>query len=327
MNFYNFIQASDEHAMDPAPLRALTLRHLQCFSVLVQESHFGRAAQRLSITQPALSNAIKQMERLLGAPLLERTTHCLALTPLGAEVLERTDFVVNTVDQALRDIRNVVVRGRAHVRIGVIPSAGRQVAAAVAAFEARQPGAVSVEWADAPSTELVERLRGGQLDVAVAAITEAPEGLACTDLFRDPLVLVVHRDHPLAAARSASWKALGSERLAFFESGSMPALGGPARAQFGEGGPQPLRVRYAETLHALVRSRLALGLMPRLYTVALHDPELHVVPLRQPKIERRVVLLRRPEPLRSAAARALAEFLGERLTALAARRRVAAPAA
>lgn len=307
--------------MDPAPLRALTLRHLQCFSVLVQEMHFGRAAQRLSITQPALSNAIKQMERLLGAPLLERTTHRLALTPLGAEVLERTDFVVNTVDQALRDIRTVVVRGRAHVRIGVIPSASRQVAAAVATFQAREPDVLDVEWVDAPSTELLQRLRQGQLDVAISAITEAPDDLSCIDLFRDPLVLLVHRDHPVAAARSVSWKAMGGERLALFESGSMPALGGPARAQFGEGGPQPLRVRYAETLHALVRARLALGLLPRLYTVGLQDPELRVLPLGQPKIERRVVLLRRPEPLRSAAARRLAAFLGDQLPVLAAQGR------
>lgn len=302
---------------DPAPLRALTLRHFQCFVVLAREQHFGRAAQRLSITQPALSNAIKQMERLLGAPLLVRSTHRLALTALGAEVLERADFVVNTMDQALRDIRAMVVLGRAQVRIGVIPSAGRQVAAAVAAFEARVPEAARVEWVDAPSTELVQRLRRGQLDVAVAAITEAPDGLACVDLFRDPLVLVVHRDHPFAAARRASWKALGRERLALFESGSMPALGGPARVQFGEGGPQPIRLRYAETLYALVRSRLAVGLMPRLYTVALRDPQLRVVPLGQPRIERRVVLLRRPEPLRSAAARRLVEYLGEQLPSLA----------
>ena len=301
--------------MEPAPLRALTLRHLQCFSVLVQEGHFGRAAQRLSITQPALSNAIKQMERLLGAPLMERTTHRLTLTPLGAEVLERTQFVVHTVDEALRDIRSVVVRGRAHVRLGVIPSASRQVADAVAAFEAQHPDAIAVDWVDAPSTELVDRLRQGQLDAAVAAITEDPGGLACTELFRDPLVLLVHREHPLAAARSVGWKAVGREKLVLFESGSMPALGGPAQAQFGEGGPQPLRVRYAETLHALVRSRLAIGLLPALYTAGLHDPQLRAVPLGQPRIERRVVLLHRPEPLRSAAARQLIAFLVERLPA------------
>src|SRR5690606_19434851 len=109
--------------MTSLPLRALTLRQLRFFSVLVQEGQFGRAARRLAITQPALSNAIKQMEKLLGAHLLTRSAHRLALTPLGAEVLARTDFLVNTFDVALRDIESTVLRGRAHVRIGVIPSA------------------------------------------------------------------------------------------------------------------------------------------------------------------------------------------------------------
>jgi len=64
-----------EPAASSLPLRALTLRQLQCFSVLVEEAHFGRAARRLAITQPALSNAIKQVEKLLGAQLLTRSTH------------------------------------------------------------------------------------------------------------------------------------------------------------------------------------------------------------------------------------------------------------
>ena len=109
--------------MSASPLRALTLRQLQFFSVLVEEGQFGRAAKRLSITQPALSNAIKQMEKLLGAELLKRSTHKLELTAVGAEVLARTDFLVNTFDVALRDIESTVQRGRAFVRVGVIPSA------------------------------------------------------------------------------------------------------------------------------------------------------------------------------------------------------------
>ena len=109
--------------MAALPLRALTLRQLQFFSVLVEEGQFGKAARRLAITQPALSNAIKQMEKLLGAELPTRSTHRLQLTPVGAEVLARTDFLVNTVEVALRDIESTVQRGRAFVRIGVIPSA------------------------------------------------------------------------------------------------------------------------------------------------------------------------------------------------------------
>ncbi|HYP70332.1 MAG TPA: LysR family transcriptional regulator, partial [Variovorax sp.] len=219
--------------MSTQPLRALTLRQLQCFSVLVQEGHFGRAAQRLAITQPALSNAIKQMEKLLGAELLTRTTHSLALTPVGAEVLARTDFLVNTVDMALRDIESTVRRGRAFVRIGVIPSASGAVSAAVSDFLKEGDRELELAWRDAPSTTLLAEVRSGQLDFAVAAITEAPGGdLANVELFRDPLVLVLRRDHSLANLQEVSWEAIGSERLVLFESGSMPALGNPARAQF-----------------------------------------------------------------------------------------------
>ena len=303
MNFYNFIHPMDEQRMSAQPLRALTLRQLQCFSVLVQEGHFGRAAQRLAITQPALSNAIKQMEKLLGAELLTRTTHSLALTPVGAEVLARTDFLVNTVDMALRDIESTVRRGRAFVRIGVIPSASGAVAAAVGDFLQEGARELELAWRDAPSTTLLAEVRSGQLDFAVAAITEAPGGgLASVELFRDPLVLVLRRDHPLARREEVRWEAIGSERLVLFESGSMPALGIPARAQFAQGA-EPYRVSYSETLYALVRSGQALGLMPQLYTSSLRDdPELAVVPLTQPRIERRVVLAYLPGPMRNVAA-------------------------
>lgn len=312
--------------MASLPLRALTLRQLQFFSVLVQEGQFGRAARRLSITQPALSNAIKQMEKLLGAELLTRSTHRLQLTPVGAEVLARTDFLVNTVEVALRDIESTVQRGRAFVRIGVIPSASDSVAAAVSAYLRETGRALELAWRDAPSTALLAEVRSGQLDMAIAAITEPPGGLACVELLRDPLVLVVRSDHALARAREVDWEAIGGERLVLFESGSMPALGDPARAQFAQGA-EPYRVSYAETLYALVRGGLALGLMPRLYTGTLRDPDLVVLPLAKPRIERRVALVYLPGPMRNVVAQELIAFLRRRLPrpdAAAPVRRVAA---
>jgi LysR family hydrogen peroxide-inducible transcriptional activator len=188
---------------------------------------------------------------------------------------------------------------------------------------------VELAWRDAPSNTLLAELRSGQLDMAVAAITEPPGGLACIDLFRDPLVLVVRRDHALAAAGDAHWEAIGKERLVLFESGSMPALGNPARAQFAQGA-EPYRVSYSETLYALVRSGQALGLMPRLYTSSLRDPELVVVPLLKPRIERRVVLAYLPGPMRNVVAQELIAFLRERLPQageLAVRRMSKAPRA
>jgi DNA-binding transcriptional LysR family regulator len=142
-------------------------------------------------------------------------------------------------------------------------------------------------------------------------------------------VLVVRRDHALAAAGDAQWEAIGKERLVLFESGSMPALGNPARAQFAQGA-EPYRVSYSETLYALVRSGQALGLMPRLYTSSLRDPELVVVPLLKPRVERRVVLAYLPGPMRNVVAQELIAFLRERLPQageLAVRRMSKAPRA
>src|SRR6218665_2819113 len=101
----------------PLPLRALTLRQLQFFSVLVEEGQFGRAAKRLAITHPALSYAIKQNEKLLGAELLTRSTHRLELTPVGAGVLVRTDFLVHAFAVALRAIEGTVQRNPAFLPI------------------------------------------------------------------------------------------------------------------------------------------------------------------------------------------------------------------
>jgi LysR family hydrogen peroxide-inducible transcriptional activator len=305
--------------MTTTALSALTLRQLRFFSVLVEEGQFGRAARRLSITQPALSNAIKQMEKLIGAELLTRSTHQFELTPVGAEVLARTDFLVNTVDAALRDISNTVARGRAFVRIGVIPSASDRVVAAVSAFLASAPGGkknqgIDLAWRDAPSDTLLAEVRDGQLDMAVAAITEPPGGLTCIDLFLDPLVAVLRRDHRsvLGGVQQINWEDIGPEQLVLFESGSMPALGESARAQFAQGA-EPYRVRYAETLYALVRGGLAVGLMPQLYTTQLRDPDLIVLPLTKPLIARRVVLIYRPGPVRNIVVKDMIAFMQSRL--------------
>lgn len=290
-------------------LRGLTLRHLQCFAMLARERHFGRAAAQLSITQPALSNAIKQMEHLVGARLLQRSTHQVELTPTGAAVLERAGFLVNTVDLALQDIAGVVQRGRAVVRVGVVPSASGLLAKAIRGFIDGAPGAVEFEVRDRPSNALIDALRAGELDVAVAAVTQPPSGLTCVELFDDPLVLVVPRDHALAQAGSATWRAIAQAQLVLFSSGSMPALAGPASAQFGRIAHTPYRVDYAETLYAFVRGGLALGLMPRLYTSSLVGTDLVVLPLRRPVIQRRVALLHRPGRLRNAVAQAFIEHL------------------
>ncbi len=295
-------------------LRALTLRHMRCLAALAQERHFGRAAERLAITQPALSNAMRQLEHLVGVPLLVRGGQRFELTLAGSELLRRSEHLIHVADLSLRDMARIVERGQALVRLGVVPSASGLVTQALSGYAPVAEGRVAVELRDQPSSVRVGELRDGQLDLAVVAVTDPPSGLEVTELVEDPLVLVLPDGHALAQADEVGWRQLARERLVMFASGSVSALAGPASAQFARVEQEPLRVQHSETLYGCVRGGLALGLMPRLYTAHLHDPSLVVRPLVRPRIERRIALLRRPGPQRSDTAERLAGFLLGRLS-------------
>jgi LysR family hydrogen peroxide-inducible transcriptional activator len=310
-NFNDFIQSMNgiEHG-----LRALTLRHLRCLVTLAEERHFGRAAERLAITQPALSNAMRQIERLVGTPLLARQSPRFELTLAGIELLRRAQYLVHTVDLALLDMAQIMASGQALVRLGVVPSAAALVTEALQAHPPVASGELKVDLLDLPSSALLEELRQGRIDLAVVALTEPPAGLDVTELFEDPLVLVLPRSHALADGAEVAWRQLRHERLVLFASGSVSELAGPASAQFARIEREPLRVLHSETLYGCVRGGLALGLMPRLYTTHLSDPALVVRALVRPVIERRVALLQRPGPQRSEAAERFAQHLRERLS-------------
>ena len=299
--------------MPTVPFRALTMRHLRCFTVLVEERNFSRAAGRLSISQPALSSAIKQLELTIGAQLLLRSTHRLELTLAGAQLLERADYLVNVFDLTLLDVDNLLHRGRALVRVGTVPSASGLLASCIEQYSAQISPALEVRLTDGLADALLAQTRAGELDVAVAAVTDAPAGLTSVALFDDPIVLVVPRGHPLAARSSTTWRTLGDERLVMFAIGSMPALGEMARTQFGDGGPEPFKVNYLETMCSMVRTRMALGLVPRLYAMSIMDPSLVAVRLSRPGMHRTVSLLYRSGAKRHAHVGRFIDFLEARL--------------
>ncbi|MFZ4284809.1 LysR family transcriptional regulator [Variovorax sp. HJSM1_2] len=291
------------------PLRALTMRHLQCFTLLVEERHFGRAAERLGITQPALSNAIKQLERIVGAQLLRRSTHQLDVTEAGLQLLERAQYLVHTFDTTLADMDSVLRSGRARIRVGTMPSASTLMASCMQGFQREVSGTVEFSLEDGLSDELVARTRTGQLDVTLTAVLEPPTGLVNVPLLEDPVVLVTRRDHVLAAHAEVNWRQVSGQRLVVFAAGSMPALGDVVLAQFGHAGPnekagapaeEPFRVHHLETLYSMVRSGLGVGLLPQLYTTTLRDPALAVIQLRRPRLHRTVSLLYRSGVMRNA---------------------------
>jgi len=141
-------------------------RHLRYFVRVAEELHFGRAAARLYITQPGLSQAIARLERELGVQLLTRTRSNVELTAAGTELLHRARRLLADLEDAVTRVR-VVGRGEAGlVRVGVALHAEPIVAPALKAFQEEHEGIV-LDRSAMVSERLLEQLREGRLDAAV----------------------------------------------------------------------------------------------------------------------------------------------------------------
>jgi DNA-binding transcriptional LysR family regulator len=182
---------------------SIELRHLRYFVAVAEELHFSRAAQRLHISQPPLSQHIKAVESELGVLLLRRTRRRVELTEAGARFLEAARTTLEQAERAM-DIARRIGRGESGtLRLGFTATAPftRVFTQAVRAYRAALPG-VHLELALSTTAQVLEAVRTGALDVGLvrpAAGAPLPAGLRALPVLTDRLMLVLPADHPLAA--------------------------------------------------------------------------------------------------------------------------------
>ncbi|NYH20682.1 LysR family transcriptional regulator [Paraburkholderia bryophila] len=279
-------------------LPALTLRQIQYFVTLAHARSFTQAAKSLALTQPALTAAIRQIEFLLGGPLFARSAHRLTLTHAGASVLPLAERLLNQARGTFDDMASTFAERVQTVRIGLIPSAAARLLPALASLRAQQPS-LRFTLNDMPNTALLDAVRQGAADFGVgvhepdapATERDGDAVLRYQDLFEDQIVVVVRRDDPLAQKKSLAWAKLVGRDLAAFVRGSV------SEALQRTGGAEGLqlnvayRVEYTEPLYELVRNRLAIAVLPSLYTMHLHDAELVALRLDKPRVTRSIALI------------------------------------
>ncbi|WP_432700157.1 LysR family transcriptional regulator [Kluyvera cryocrescens] len=280
-------------------LPALSLKQLQYFVTLAQLRHFTDTANRLAISQPALSSALRQIETVIGGKLVNRTASAVTLTELGAAILPHAQRVLSVAQMAFQDIEQIVeAGGDGTVRIGLIPSVSSLLFPLLPEALAQAFPRLRVEFHDRTNDTLARDLQSGQIDFGVGAIDSSlPEDLQLFPLREDPLVAVLHIDDPLGGQPHLPWKLLAGRDIAMFSKGNIQRLVGALVESQRLTLNTRYQVDYIETLYGLVRSKLAVGILPQLYTTHLQDPALRVAQLQQPALTRTVALMRGPQSL------------------------------
>ncbi|MBA4351863.1 MAG: LysR family transcriptional regulator [Rhodobacter sp.] len=168
----------------------LTLKQLRYFEALAQHGHFGRAAEACSISQPALSMQIREMEAVLGSDLFERGARQVRLTGFGEETLLRAREILRGVEELADMARAARGNLSGRLRIGVIPTiAPYLLPAIIARLTEANPG-LDVHLRETVTPKLIRELEEGRLDTAIVALPVSEPSLTEVDLFAEDFVLV-----------------------------------------------------------------------------------------------------------------------------------------
>lgn len=200
----------------------LEFRHLRHFTALAEELHYGRAAQRLAMTQPPLSLSIQQLEAIVGARLFDRDSKGVRLTAAGAAFVDQARALLSRADEACLLAREVEAGQVGRLRVGFVGSAlYRGLPQWLEGFRHRHPR-IEVVLTELNSQEQVEALLHDRLDLGFIHTRRVPEALATRFVQSEPFLCCVPAGHRLAKRRKVDLAALRDEGFVLFSRQASP---------------------------------------------------------------------------------------------------------
>ena len=176
----------------------MEIRQLTYFVTVAEELGFGRAAERLHIVQPAVSQQIRRLERELGVLLFDRSSRYVRLTAAGERLLPEARAVLAAAGRVRQVAADVAVGAGGILRVGTSQGLGERLDRTLEELRKTAPG-LQVRLISAPAAERIAQVRSGELDAAfVRAVTAAP-GIELLPTWQDPLTIALPATHPLAA--------------------------------------------------------------------------------------------------------------------------------
>ncbi|MCE9666417.1 LysR family transcriptional regulator [Myxococcus stipitatus] len=240
-------------------------RRLTCFIAVAETLHFRKAAERLRLAQPALSQHIRRLEEELGCQLLRRDRRRVELTPAGRALLEAGRRALVSLDQAAEAARRTAAGQVAPLRVGFLsPASFSLVPQVLRRLRAEHPE-VHLLLREADSTALLEEVRLGGLDVAFVRGPVTAPGVLLEPLRREPLVVVLPADHRLARRTRVPLSELARLEFIGFPRESAPSLHDAVTGMCLEAGFSPAFVTEAGdwyTIVSLVAAGLGCAILP-----------------------------------------------------------------
>lgn len=280
----------------------MKLYQLRYFFVLATELHFGRAAARLSITQPPLSGAIKALEEELGTTLFLRTNRHVSLTPAGAALREEARHILQRINHAAEVTRAVAEGRRGRLDVGFVGSLiYREVPAIVHRFADSYPD-VEVVLHESSTTQQLEELLHDELDVGFLNASTTPPELSSLPLADDQYYCCLPVNHRMATHQTVRVRDLVQDHFVMFSRDAAPAHYDNLVAMLNSAGVRPKLVHAALqwlTVIALVAQGFGVALVPR----SLAQTQMHgivFVPLAHLTTPTRALMVWREQPWNAA---------------------------
>jgi DNA-binding transcriptional LysR family regulator len=243
----------------------MELRHLRYFVAVAEESHFGRAARRLFISQPPLSRQIRDLEEELGVELLERSRRQVRLTDAGREFLEGARQTLAQAERTVGRAKQAARGQTGFLSIGYIPTGDLGVIPKVLGPFRRQNPHVQLELRSLPVVPQVDELRRERIHVGFLRTPVHAPDLKVEPVYREGLILAVHEKHPLCRQRRVRLASLAAEPFLMFPRRLAPTYHDELIGFFRSAGFSPTVSHEVESLQtqlALVSAGLGLALLP-----------------------------------------------------------------
>lgn len=266
----------------------MDIRQLRYFIGLAETLHFGRAAQRLHITQPPLSRQIAALESSLGTALFERNSRSVALTPAGEDFYRHATRLLSELDLAVRSAQATARGEQGELRIGFTMYAAWNVLPGLLKRYAERQPEVRLTLRETLPRDLQQALNAGEIDLGIAFPTPRAAPTEYRPLFREPLCAVLPASHPLAGGSFIDAGALKDEHFVTFPRSTAPALHAAVTACCEQAGFEPnihLETHLQQTIVNLVAAGFGVALVPDSMR-RMQLPDAVFRPLRQsPRIE------------------------------------------